>query len=116
MENALNKAKFYLPKSKISKKYLDKNHFLFSKIFSDKDNEVYYYRFTVWRYGNAGVLESEIRINTNNGEVNIGCYDAGTRNIYASWYARDIGNNQIVEQIDEKIYKEIERLGIKIKW
>ena len=116
MQAALNEAQFYISKAKITKGYLNKNHFLFSKIFSDSDNEVYYYRFTVWRYGNAGVLEAEIRINTSNGQVNVGCYDAGTRNIYASWYSRDVGNSQVVEQIDEKIYNEIERLGIKIKW
>lgn len=111
----LNEAKFFIPKSKISKNYLSKNHFIYSKIFSDSDNDVYYFRFIVWRYGNAGVLEAEIRINISNGEVRIGCYDAGTRNIYASWYSRDNSNNQVVEQIDEKIISEINRLGIKIK-
>lgn len=110
----LNESSFYIEKSKITKNWLNKNNFLFSKIFSDDKNEVYYYRFIVWRYGNSGVLESEIRVNTN-GDVNVGCFDYGTRNIYASWYSRDLGNNDVVTQIDEKIRKELERLGITEK-
>ena len=107
----LNETKFYIKKSKINKAWLEKNHFYYSKTFSDHDVTVYYYRFIVWRYGNAGVLEAEIRIGTD-GSVNIGCFDYGTRNMYASWYCRDSGNSVIIEQIDEKIRDEIKRLGI----
>lgn len=107
----LNETKFCIKKSKINKAWLEKNHFSYSKIFSDEDVTVYYYRFIVWHYGNAGVLEAEIRIGTD-GNVNIGCFDYGTRNMYASWYCRDNINNTVIEQIDEKIKSEINRLGI----
>mgnify|MGYP003314232537 CR=1 FL=1 len=110
----LNESEFYIKKSIITKSWLNKNDFLFSKIFSDEEDDVYYYRFVVWRYGNAGVLEAEIRISTS-GEVKVNCFDYGTRNIYASWYCRDFGNNDVVTQIDEKIRKELERLGITEK-
>lgn len=111
----VNEAKFYISKKKLTPHWLEKNYFYWSRIYSDNENPVYFHRFTVWNYGNAGVIEAEIRIDYNTGDVKIGCYDGGTRALYASFYCRDIGNNEVVVKIDEKIRAECERLGIREK-
>lgn len=107
--------KYYLPRKMIKKGYLERNQFKYSRIFSDNDEDVYTYRFIVWKFGSAGTLEGEIRLNTSSGDVNIGCYDYGTRNPYASWYNRKYGKNEVVNIIDDKFEAEIKRLGIRYK-
>ena len=105
--------KLYISKKKLNAHWLEKNHFYWSRIFSDADNPVYFHRFTVWNYGNAGVIEAEIRIDINTGNIRLGCYDGGSRSLYASWYSRDIGNSDVVKKIDEKIIDKFKELGIK---
>lgn len=106
---------FYLPKKKLNSKWLENNNFRWSKIHSDSESDVYIYRFIAWRYGTAGVLEGEIMVDCKDGSIRLGCYDYGTRYCYASWYCREYGTSTVVEEIDKKMLKELERLGIKEK-
>lgn len=109
----LNEQKFYIPKKKITKKWLEQNHFYYSRILSDSDCDIYTNRFTVWRYGTAGIIECELTLDTKTGKIYAGCYDYGTRHVYAGWYIRDFGQNKMVEDIDEKIMSELKRLEAK---
>lgn len=108
-----NEKKFYIPKKRITNKFLEQNNFRYSKTFSDNTDSIYIYRFNVWRYGNAGILEGEIMLNSSTGELNVGCYDYGTRYAYASWYCRKYGKNEIVDIIDEKIQNELNKIGAR---
>lgn len=110
-----NQKKFYLPTKLLKRSYFERNGFRYSKVHSDDDSTIYTYRFIVWRFGSAGVLEAEIRICEQTGEVAVGCYDYGTRSPYASWYCRKYGKNDVVDIIDQKIMDELTRLGIKEK-
>jgi len=105
--------KLFINKKKLTAHWLEKNHFYWSRIFSDADHPVYFHRFTVWTYGNAGVIEAEIRIEIPTGDVKLGCYDGGSRSLYASWYNRDFGNSEVTTKIDEKIKDKFKELGIR---
>lgn len=115
MEKTILERKFFLPKKLIKKSYFERNGYRYSKIFSDSDSDVYAYRFIAWRYGSAATLEGEIRVNSVTGQVQLGCYDYGTRNMYASWYCRNYGINDVVSGIDDKFIEEMNKLGIKEK-
>lgn len=106
--------KYYLPK-KPTKHWFSSNGFLYSKIFSTDDDDIYYHRFTVWRFGTAAAIECELKININTSEVTIDCYDYDTRYKYASFYDRRYGTSDVVSHIDERILERINELGVKCK-
>lgn len=115
----INMQKGYLDMYKLSKNctkdLLESFGFQYSSQFSVDDERVYFYRFPVYRNGADIMFEAEFRVNLTTGELLINVYDALSVNrwaIYAAWYNRDYGKNDVVEYIDRRIKNEIGRLGI----
>lgn len=108
----LHKTKY--TKRNVTKEWLYKNGFRYNKIFSDEENEVYTYRFSVYKYGDINVLECELVIVLQTGGVSINVYDKNTRNKYAPFYNVEYGNyDKILNVINNRIEKELERLDIR---
>jgi len=99
----------------ITKEWLQLHGFKYNKTLSCDDNEVYTYRFAVYKYTYYIVLECELSIYLDTGEVKVNVFDCNTRSRYAPFYYMEYGkDNKVVEKINKIILKEINRLNIKI--
>lgn len=99
-------------KKDVTKEWLQLHGFKYNSIFSDEESDAYTYRFPVHKYGLFTILECEILIYINTGEVKINVYDYNTRSKYAPFYYKEYGNNTLVSSIEKKILSELKRLKI----
>ena len=112
MEDIRNK-KYY--KKDINKDWFYKNGFKYNPILSN-DTDVYSVRFPVYKNGFFTILDCEISIYTDTGDVNIEVFEYGTRDRYASFYYAEYGDYSIMlKKIWEQINKELKKFGIKEK-
>lgn len=101
-------------KCKLTKDQLLSKGFKFSRTFSDNENEVYTYRFPVYKYNKMTVLECELRVVLSEDKVDINVYNYNTNDKYAPFYYCEYGNyNQMLKIINDKIEYMLKRLGIK---
>lgn len=70
-------------KPEVTKQWLLSHDFHYNRLFSDKETEVYTYRFPVYKYEKFTVLECELCITLGEDNVQIDVYDYGTINRYA---------------------------------
>lgn len=104
--------KYY--KKNVSKEWLVANGFRYSKNLSDEETSVYTYRFPVFKYERMTVLECEINILLEDGEVKLNVYDYGTNDKYASFYYCEYGNyDKMLKIIWDKIKYMLNKLQIK---
>jgi len=96
-----------------SKEFLQKHRFRYNSYLSDYGDEIYTYKFPVSSYNKTTTIECEISVSTMTGIVNVNVYNAGTRELYASYYNRVFGKCQIIKSIDIKIDKKLKELGIE---
>lgn len=107
MESVTYKIKDY------SKQFLQKHRFRYSSYLSDYGDEVYTYKFPLISYNKTTTIECEISVSTMTGVVNVNIYNAGTRELYASYYNREFGKCELIKSIDMKIDKKLKELGIE---
>lgn len=101
-------------KEDITKEWLDANRFRYSKMHSDTYSDAYTYRFPVYKYGIFTILECEIVIYLDNGEVRINVYDNNSSNKYAPFYYEEYGNyDKLLVIIHEKIEKMLNKFEIE---
>lgn len=104
--------KYY--KQNISKEWLVTNGFRYNKNLSDEETSVYTYRFPVFKYEKMIVLECELNIALEDGEVKLNVYDYGTNDKYAPFYYCEYGDyNQMLKVINDKIKYMLGKLEIK---
>lgn len=96
-----------------SKQFLQKHKFRYNSYLSDYSDEVYTYKFPLISYNKITTIECEISVSTMTGVTNVNVYNAGTRELYASYYDRDFGKCEIVKSIDIKIESKLKELGIE---
>lgn len=96
-----------------SKQFLQKYRFRYNSYLSDYNDEVYTYKFSLLSYNKVTTIECEISVSTITGIVNVNVYNAGTKELYASYYNREFGKCEIIKSIDMKIDKKFEELGIE---
>lgn len=103
-------------KDRITKKWLDRNGFLYNRILSDVDCDAYSLRFPVYRYGDFICIDSEITVFTKTKEIRVDCYDHNTRDCYARWYCRDVGRDEtLMTLVTSQVEKKLKSLGIKME-
>ncbi len=102
--------KYY--KINISKEWLMANGFKYSKSLSDEKTHVYTYRFPVFKYERMTVLECELNISLEDGEVKLNVYDYGTNDKFAAFYYCEYGNYDKMLQI---IWNKIEYMLGKLQ-
>lgn len=107
MENVTYKIKDY------SKQFLQKHRFRYSSYLSEYGDEVYTYKFPLLSYNKVTTIECEISVSTITGVVNINVYNAGTKELYTSYYNREFGKCELIDSIDMKIEKKLKELGIE---
>ena len=62
----------------MTKQWIISNKFHYSRLFSSEDEEVYTYRFPVYKYENFTILECELHITLGEDDIIIDVYDYGT--------------------------------------
>lgn len=106
----------YYKMKNVSKNRLEKLGFRLSELYSSAEENIYTYRFPVYKYREVPTLEAEIMVCLETGEAWINVFDKSTRNRYASWYCKEMGfgtPNKVVDIIEENIAKKIKQLGIE---
>ena len=96
-----------------SKEFLQRHKFQYCSYLSEYGDEVYTYKFPLITYNKQTTIECEISVSTITGVVNVNVYNAGTRELYASYYNREFGRYELIKSIDLKINKKIDGLGIE---
>lgn len=96
-----------------SKEFLQKYKFKYSSYLSEYNDEVYTYKFPLNTYNKITTIECEIAVSVTTGVVNLNVYNAGTKELYASYYDREFGNCELLKSIDMKIDKKLKELGIE---
>lgn len=100
-------------KKNISKEWLCANKFKYNRLLSDKENDIYSYRFPVYKYGDFVTLECELSVFSTTGEVRINVFDYNTRSRYAPFYHVEYGiYNEILDKINERILKQLKKFDI----
>lgn len=102
--------KYY--KQSISKEWLVANGFKYSKSLSDEETHVYTYRFPIFKYERTTVLECELNISLEDGEVKFNVYDYGTNDKYAAFYYCEYGDYGKMLKI---IWNKIEYMLVKLQ-
>lgn len=98
-------------KKNLSHSWLKQNNFRYSQIFSDSDINAYTYRFPIYKYGTSVILECELVMYEDTGEVRIDVYD-NNRNKYAPFYYDSKVHDNFITKLDKKIKRKLKELGI----
>ncbi len=96
-----------------SKEFLKKHKFRYCSHLSECIDDIYTYKFPVVNYKKITTIECEISVSTMTGVVNVNVYNAGTMELYPSYYDRKYGNCKFIKSIDLKIDKKLKELGIE---
>lgn len=96
-----------------SKEFLQRHKFRYSSYLSEYGDEIYTYKFPLITYNKSATIECEIAVSLATGVVNVNVYNAGTKELYASYYNREFGKCEILNSIDMKIEKKLKELGIE---
>lgn len=97
----------------MTKDWLLSNGFYHNRMFSDNDEEVYTYRFPVYKYNKFTVLECELMVVLGGDTVNINVYDYNTHDKYTPFYYCEYGNHdKMLKEIYQKIKSVLKRLKI----
>ncbi len=96
-----------------SKEFLQRHKFRYNNYLSDYGDEIYTYKFPVISYNKTTTIECEIAVSTITGVTNVNVYNAGTRELYASYYNRDFDKYEIIKSIDTRINQKLRELGIE---
>lgn len=103
-------------KRNVDKNWLIKNNFKYSSILSDENEDIYTYRFPVYKNGGFTILECEIAVCLNTENINVDVFEYGTRDRYAPFYYIEYGNYDVILQsIWNQINKELKKFDIKKK-
>lgn len=115
MKNILEKR--YIKKN-ITKEWLSQNNFRYNRFLSENYEEnIYSHRFPIYKYAGHTILECEISVKQNTGEININVYDNGTYVIYPPFYYKEEYKNysKFVDELNQKIIAKLKELGITEK-
>ena len=86
--------------------------FYWNGAYSSKGENYYTYRFTVYQYQAAIVLQCEIKVLAETGQIWVDVYTNGTRERYASYYCDRDSSSTMMRTINANIKQELKRLQI----
>lgn len=99
-------------KPNITKEWIRKSPFRYS--FLDVDEDIYKYKFPVYKKDNKILLESEIILFNKTGNISVNVFRYRTNEKYHPYYCIfSNNNNEVTKEIDKNIFKEFKKLGIK---
>lgn len=100
---------------KATKDELYKKGFHYNKMMSDDVTDCYSLRFPVHKYKKHTVLECEMTVELQTGNVITNVFNYGTNDIYAPCYFTGFGNYPIIDSINAAIKAQYKKLGAKEK-
>lgn len=100
---SLRERKFKL--KNIDEKHLKDLGFKYSSLRSDSDTTMYFYIFPVYKYKNKTVLECELNIDINSGQIYLDVKSTYNNEFYPPFY--DEKNNKAHSKILSTIHKKI---------
>ena len=103
-------------KSNVTKEWLRKNGFHYSKDYSS-ESEIYTKRIPLHKYKKETTIEGEIAIEYESGDVIVNVVVAKTRSLYHPYYNTLCGNqdSSLFCEIDKNIFNELRNYGITRK-
>lgn len=106
-------AKTRYKKKNITKDWLLSNNFRYNRLLSNNEEEVYTYRFPVYKYNKFTVLECEFKVVLGEEIISINVYDYNTNDKYAPFYYCEYGNyDKMLKEINGKIESVLKRMKI----
>jgi len=99
---------YYKMKQFDKMRLLSKN---FREVHSVDNRNDYSLRFPLHKYKKWTILECELIVNADNGDVNMKVLDEN-RNIYAPFYNSEYGKSDLLELVNRKILNKFKELGI----
>ena len=102
-------------KKGVSKEWLISHGFRLNREYSDICSNAYTYIFPVYKYRDKTILECELCIFLEDGEVKINVYEQGTKEMYPSYYNDEFAkkNNEVLKIINRNILNKLKNLGVK---
>lgn len=108
-------AKTRYKKKNITKDWLLSNNFRYNRLLSNNEEEVYTYRFPVYKYNKFTVLECEFKVVLGEEIISINVYDYNTNDKYAPFYYCEYGNyDKMLKEINGKIESVLKRMKIQM--
>lgn len=103
-------------KKDTSKEWLLSHGFRFNREYSDICSNAYTYIFPVYKYKNKTILECEICIFLEDGEVRTNVYEQGTKEMYPSYYNDEFANkdNEVLKIVNRNILNKLKNLGVEV--
>ena len=81
-------------------------------LMCDEDSSYYIYRFPVEKYLGKTVLECELKIDSNTGNIRVDVYDMD-HDVFAMFYNEETESNKsLLTRINKNILAEYKKLGI----
>lgn len=103
-------------KLKTTKEDLYNKGFRYNKTFSEDGLDYYSLRFPVYKHNDAPVIDCELVIALETGEVNINVFNSNTRTIYAPYYNNYYGGeNKVLDTVNKNIESMLRKLGVKVR-
>ena len=110
-----------MTKQQLEENYILKNHtpenlrllgFRRYSLMCNDDSSYYIYRFPVEKYLGAVVLECELKIDSNTGNIRVDVYDMD-HDVFAMFYNETTESNKsLLTRINKNILAEYKKLGI----
>ena len=102
-------------KLKTTKEDLYNKGFRYNKNFSD-DVDYYTLKFPVYKYKNTPVIDCELTVEPESGDVIINVFKSGTKNTYAPYFNNHFGgDNKVLDTVNRNIASKLRSLGAKVK-
>ena len=98
---------------KTTKDDLYNKGFHYNKMMSDDVTDCYSLRFPVHRYKKSTVLECEITVELQTGNVITNVFNYGTNDVYAPYYYIEYGSYPIIDSVNAAIKAQYKKLGVK---
>ena len=102
-------------KLKTTKEDLYNKGFRYNKNLSD-DIDYYTLRFPAYKYKNTSVIDCELTIELESGEVRINVFNSNTKTTYAPYYNNYYGGeNKVLDAVNKNIESMLRKLGVKVR-
>lgn len=103
-------------KLKTTKEDLCNKGFRYNKTFSEDGFDYYSLRLPVYKYNNSPVIECELIVALESGEVNINVFNSNSRSAYAPYYNNYYGGeNKVLDTVNKNIESMLRKLGVKVR-
>ena len=99
-------------KLKTTKDDLYSKGFHYNKLMSE-ETDIYSMRFSVHKYRKITILECELSVELQTGDITINVFYYGTNEIYTPFYNHEYGIYSILDSINKAVEDQLKKIGAK---